>query len=591
VAGRFVVTFCYTQPKGTLIKTRLLIQANSGGGKSWLIRRLAEQLFGTVPVIIIDPEGEFATLREQFGYVLVGKGGETPADARSAKLVAHKLLELQASTVCDLYEMNPAARHHWVTVFLEALVDAPKELWRPTVVIVDEAHTFCPEKGQGESEAAEAMTALATRGRKRRFCAVWATQRLAKLSKSATAELLNRLVGPTFEDVDLKRAADLLSIPSDQRRDFDKQMRTLSSGYFYAFGRALCTERTLVKVGDVQTSHEIEESQGLGPPPAPAKVRALLPQLADLPQQAEEKAKTEAELRGDIRKLTHELNEAKKSAAAAPAKGESPALKAENKNLRRLLERTMKFIIEITTRNFETASNEEIKKAIEAAVAQAMHRVEAKAEERQKQFASLKTQAQQLLHEIKKTFNDVKVEVDVRHNEPFTVAAPAPRRTPAMLGMPAPAGNGDLPEGERRILTAVAQYPEGVTREQLSILTGYKRSTRNRYVQYLEAKGFLAAGGLELVATPEGVAALGSFEPLPTGQALIDYWLRKLPEGERKIFEIVIQAYPQTVDREALDEPTGFKRSTRNRYLQYLIARRIVDPAGGGVRAAKHFFE
>src|SRR5690242_7974913 len=67
-----------------LMRTRLLIQANSGGGKSWLLRRVAEQLFGKVPVIIIDPEGEFATLREKFGYVLVGKGGETPADIRSA---------------------------------------------------------------------------------------------------------------------------------------------------------------------------------------------------------------------------------------------------------------------------------------------------------------------------------------------------------------------------------------------------------------------------------------------------------------------------------------------------------------------------
>lgn len=28
-----------------LLRTRLLVQANSGGGKSWLLRRLAEQLF------------------------------------------------------------------------------------------------------------------------------------------------------------------------------------------------------------------------------------------------------------------------------------------------------------------------------------------------------------------------------------------------------------------------------------------------------------------------------------------------------------------------------------------------------------------
>lgn len=55
----------------TLLRTRLLIQANSGGGKSWLLRLIAERAFGKVQTIIIDPEGEFATLREKYDYVLV----------------------------------------------------------------------------------------------------------------------------------------------------------------------------------------------------------------------------------------------------------------------------------------------------------------------------------------------------------------------------------------------------------------------------------------------------------------------------------------------------------------------------------------
>jgi uncharacterized protein len=162
----------------TLLRTRLLIQADSGGGKSWIIRVIAEQAFGKVQVILIDPEGEFATLREKFDFVLVGKDGETPADPRSAALVAHRLLELRASAVCDLYELKAHQRHQWVKLFLGAMVDAPKDLWRPVLIIVDEAHVYCPEKD--ESEAAGAMTDLATRGRKRGFCAVFATQRLAK---------------------------------------------------------------------------------------------------------------------------------------------------------------------------------------------------------------------------------------------------------------------------------------------------------------------------------------------------------------------------------------------------------------------------
>lgn len=59
-----------------LLATRLLIQAGSGGGKSWALRRLMEQAFGKVQIICIDPEGEFSTLREKYDFVLAGKGGE-----------------------------------------------------------------------------------------------------------------------------------------------------------------------------------------------------------------------------------------------------------------------------------------------------------------------------------------------------------------------------------------------------------------------------------------------------------------------------------------------------------------------------------
>jgi hypothetical protein len=84
---------------------------------------------------------------------------------------------------------------------------------------------------------------------------VWATQRLAKVDKDATSGLLNRLVGGTFEDVDIKRALDLLSIPPEDKREISEQLRTLDPGWFYAFGRAVSKTRVLFKTGKVETSH------------------------------------------------------------------------------------------------------------------------------------------------------------------------------------------------------------------------------------------------------------------------------------------------------------------------------------------------
>ena len=50
-----------------LLATRLLVQGNSGSGKSHLLRRLLEQSAPWVQQTIIDPEGDFVALADRFG--------------------------------------------------------------------------------------------------------------------------------------------------------------------------------------------------------------------------------------------------------------------------------------------------------------------------------------------------------------------------------------------------------------------------------------------------------------------------------------------------------------------------------------------
>jgi hypothetical protein len=65
-----------------LVDTRLLIQTNSGGGKSWLLRLIAER--ADIQTIVLDNEGEFASLREAVDMLLVDAGGDLPANPRRA---------------------------------------------------------------------------------------------------------------------------------------------------------------------------------------------------------------------------------------------------------------------------------------------------------------------------------------------------------------------------------------------------------------------------------------------------------------------------------------------------------------------------
>jgi hypothetical protein len=55
------------------------------------------------------------------------------------------------------------------------------------------------------------------------------------------------------------------------------------------------------------------------------------------------------------------------------------------------------------------------------------------------------------------------------------------------------------------VLTAIAQHRGGVTREQITVLTGYKRSTRDAYIQRLRERGLVEDEGSTIVATPAGV--------------------------------------------------------------------------------------
>lgn len=299
-----------------LVETRLLIQANSGAGKSWALRRLLEQTAGTVQQLVIDPEGEFQSLREAFDYVVCAPdGGDAIAHPRTAKLLARRLLETGVSAILNIYELKAHERQEFVRIFCDTLTNAPKSLWHPALVVLDEAHVYCPEKGKAASTGA--VIDLATRGRKRGYGLVLATQRLSKLHKDAAAEAINKLIGRTGLDVDVKRAADELGLrPADAM----VSLRALQAGDFYAFGPAfdLPAPRAL-HVGDVRTSHPKAGQRGIvAPPPPSERIRAAIAAgLQDLPREAEHEARTLEELRQELTVTRGKLTRAEKAAQAA----------------------------------------------------------------------------------------------------------------------------------------------------------------------------------------------------------------------------------------------------------------------------------
>lgn len=247
-----------------LLATRLLVQGNSGSGKSHLLRRLLEESANIVQQVVIDPEGDFVSLAEEFGHVVID--GAAYGEAEIARLGA-RIRQHRASVVLALDELEIDQQMKCAAQFLNALFDAPREQWYPALVVVDEAQMFAPAAAGEVSEEARrvslgAMTNLMCRGRKRGLAGVIATQRLAKLAKNVAAEASNFLMGRTFLDIDMVRAADLLGM---ERRQAE-QIRDLARGQFLGLGPAIARRPVAVNIGPVRTGAK-SVTPGLAPLP------------------------------------------------------------------------------------------------------------------------------------------------------------------------------------------------------------------------------------------------------------------------------------------------------------------------------------
>ncbi len=258
-----------------LLATRLLVQGNSGSGKSHLLRRLLEQSADMVQQIVIDPEGDFVTLADAHSHVVVNAGDY---NEREIAAMGARIREHRASVVLSLETLDIEAQMGCAAVFLNALFDAPREHWFPALVVVDEAQMFAPTASGDVSDAVRraslsAMTNLMCRGRKRGLAGAIATQRLAKLAKNVAAEASNFLMGRTFLDIDMARAADLLGM---ERRQAES-IRDLERGHFLGLGPAIARRPVSVRIGATQTSTRMG-THGLLPLPAaePVEMRTML---------------------------------------------------------------------------------------------------------------------------------------------------------------------------------------------------------------------------------------------------------------------------------------------------------------------------
>lgn len=558
-----------------LIPSKAFIYANSGYGKSWLIRRVLEQSFNEIQQIVIDPEGEFSTLREKYDYILIGKGYDIAADPKTAALLAHRLLKEKVSAIIDIYELEPLERERFVANFTNALVNVPKELAHPYLYIIDEAQDYAPEKSDALSS--KAILSIAKRGRKRGCCPIFATQRMADISKSVIAACNNKLIGQASLDIDMKRCAAELGFTTKEQT---LSLRDLEPGEFFVFGPAISKTIQKVKIGPVNTSHP--DSSKIGGKvgfktvvPASSRVKKALAALADLPQEAAEEAKTVADLKLQLATTTRELI----------------AYKRHPDN----------FLMD------KTGLNREIDKAVKDAL-------QKREIEFQKERKNWEAENGNLMRGLKKI--EAVLTETAKGSDIVRLAPPLPVTPSVKVGDPVSfdgaktllvpeknlmiakeiVGEGSLRPGARKLLeTLASRYPMKFTKSQMALLVGFKPSggTFSSYLSNLRTGGYMTEENGLFSASERGIDYLGGEIPQPKSpEESRAQWRAALRPGAQNMFDIIMDIYPNSITKEELGEKCGFLPSggTFSSYLSNMRTNGMIVTDKNNIRASDDMF-
>lgn len=596
-------------PLDTATQT-IAILARKRVGKTYTASVMAEELIkAEIPLVVLDPTGAWWGLRasadgkrEGFPVVIIGGAhADVPLEETAGKLIADLVVDHPGYYIIDFSQIeHDAAMRRFANDFGKRFYFRKEQKRFAIQLIIDEADIFAPQNpGKDEIQILHTYDNIVRRGGIRGIGVTMISQRPAVLNKNILTQCETLLVLQISgsQDVDAIEHWIRLHGSKEERAQFLGSVATLQRGEAWLWSPSWLQVFKKIHIRERETFNSSATPKAGEKLIVPAKLAPVdIAKLGEQIKATAERAKENdpAELRKEVLRLKGALQVGIKEIdklKATPAKSESTISTREVSKLKHQLQIAMQFITKIHAYGFQNVKPAEVKAAVEAAMEKATGIIETKLTQRHGELTKLQREAEKIIGQLIAITNDVQVDVTVRHNEPFSVAAPRmARREPIQrIDRGSNGSNDSLPTGERKILTACAQF-EGVAKEDLTVLTGFKRSTRDAYIQRLREKAFVEDANGTVFATEPGLTALGEYEPLPVGDELREYWLARLPEGERRILEVLVAHYPNFLDRESLEESTGFKRSTRDAYLQRMKPKRIVEFGNGTVRAAEKLF-
>lgn len=565
----------------------------SGGGKSYAATEFAESLWDAGgQFIVLDPVGIWYGLRlDKSGKkpshinipVFGGLHGDVPLEPGSGALIADLIIDRDICAIIDVSQFEyDTDKARFATAFAARFFFRKKSAPSAVHVFLEECQEFVPQVPQrGEEKMLHEFTRMQKIGRNFGIGMSLITQRPQEVSKRVL-NLSSTLFA--FRTTGAHERDAIKHWMKDNRvdgEDFLDTLPSLETGCPHVWSPEWLKISKVVKILPKQT-FDASATPEIG---AKSVVRHLAP--IDL-----EKIKTEMAATIEKAKL-EDPKELQKTISGL----KTELATALRQNQQKIVENDPKVVEKavIAAVNIERERSKKLIKQYIVFIHKMLHLTGEKAR-------AILDAVEQLTKQMPEP------ELEVFHGGPINAKGIEPGKAVVIKPQPEPKLNGLRPDvvildeasdskpmggGEKAILVACLQHG-GCTRQQLTVLTQYKRSSRDAFVQRLKSRGYVDVSGEKIVATPEGEAALGGdYEPLPTGVALQEKVMRELPEGQKKVLQILIDAHPNAVEREKITEMLGegYQRSSRDAFIQRLSARQLVIKVGRGeVKASDDLF-
>jgi hypothetical protein len=522
-----------------------------GSGKTTLGSVLAEEVTKAKQrFCAIDLKGDWYGLKStadgrDAGIPVVIFGGDhadLPLEEGAGAFVGETIAALEQPSIVDLEHFSKGKQVRFLAAFFESLYDRNRE---PLLLLLDEAQRYAPQSGgRGVDPIVNtclgAVEDLVKLGRKHGIGPVLFTQRGSGLNKEVS-ELCDMLVAfRTPGPLDQGRVKDWLEA-NRTREDRDRIMGMLAgldtgTAVFASGHPAL----KLFKVAHVRPRETFDSSAT----PKIGQSRREPKQLAT----------------PDLEKIRERM-----AGAIERAKQDDPkALRAEITELKRQLK--------------AAGDTKPVPPVIERVEVPVLD------EKAFRQISAMEEALEHLTDRMSAFHSTLSTVERVVKSAPAPVArraAPvAPRQVPARPATASGNGQAKLGRGERSILIALAQYSGGRSLTQVAILTGYssKGGRFKNILSFLRGAGYII-GTEQLEITDSGLSALGAWEPLPTGDALLVHWRSKLAPSEGRVLEVIAQVYPGQVTADEVASMTGYEASGGRfkNILSYLRTLELIE--------------